>query len=43
MRVKNPAYSEIVGRETDLKGRKGQESKMGKIAATFSEISTVLA
>jgi hypothetical protein len=35
MRVRNPAYSEIVGRETDLKGRKlrgnpifGQESKM---------------
>ena len=37
MRVNNPAYTEIVGRETDLKGRKlqgnpifRQESKMGK-------------
>jgi hypothetical protein len=49
MRFKNPAYTEIVGRETDLKGRRlrgnpifGQESN-GKIAVTFSEISTVLA
>jgi len=44
MRVRNPAYAEIVGGETDLKGRKlrgnpifGQESKMGKSRQLFQK------
>jgi hypothetical protein len=49
MRVKNPAYTEIVGRETDLIRKKatGQPDLRPGIQwenrGNFSEISTVLA